>query len=203
MPKFIRTDNGEPFGVPTRDIVPIMSLWLKAWGIPPILNRPRTPTDNAKVERGQGTTSRWAELSLCPNLEFLQHNLDEACRMQREKFPVLRLGNVTRADLHQSLREVPRPFDSTKFNPRHAYDFLAEAKLPRKVCSSGTITLYGKAFTVGAKLKRQVMMIHFDADQLAWIVTEQNGTVCKTLPDERFSPIRLFNLTCQRTSLDS
>ena len=41
LPKVIRSDNGEPFGVPTRDVIPIVSLWLAAWGITPVLNRPQ------------------------------------------------------------------------------------------------------------------------------------------------------------------
>jgi transposase InsO family protein len=62
LPKAFRTDNGMPFGLPSRDSIPIMSLWLKGWGIHPILNRPKHPQDNAKVERAQGTSSRWAEI---------------------------------------------------------------------------------------------------------------------------------------------
>ena len=49
IPQALRSDNGEPFGVPSRDVVPFMSLWLAAWGIRPILNRPRRPTDNPNV----------------------------------------------------------------------------------------------------------------------------------------------------------
>ncbi|MEZ4991386.1 MAG: hypothetical protein R2824_13270 [Saprospiraceae bacterium] len=78
LPKAIRTDNGAPFGVPSRDVVPVMSLWLIAWGIQPILNRPRRPEQNAHVESNQGTSQRWAEVKQCQNLQQMQLRLDEA-----------------------------------------------------------------------------------------------------------------------------
>jgi len=108
MPKAVRNDNGEPFGVPTRDVVPIMSLWLAAWGIRPILNRPRRPTDNANVENNQGTSARWAETYRCASAGQMQERLDEAARCQRETYKVTRLGKVTRKELFSELYENPR-----------------------------------------------------------------------------------------------
>lgn len=197
MPKAIRSDNGEPFGVPTRDVVPIMSLWLKAWGITPILNRPRRPTDNAKVERAQGTTSRWAELAKCPDLAALQQALDTTCSIQREKYKVVRLGNVTRSQLYKSLFEKPRPFEEAQFEEERAYRYLALASMSRKVSSNGTIILYGKVFSVGLSNKSKILAIKFEPENIAWSVLEQSGTICKTLHDLRFDRHNLFNLTCQ------
>jgi hypothetical protein len=197
MPKAIRTDNGEPFGVPTRDVVPFMSLWLKAWNIIPILNRPRRPTDNAKVERGQGTTSRWAELSKCANLNMLQQQLDNACLTQREKYPVVRLGNVTRSQLHKSLEDKTRPFDQTIFDEKKAHAHLTLAVMPRKVSINGTIVIYNKVFSVGMSHKRKIMMIKFDPIHVAWMALDQTGSICKTIPDPRFQKESLFNLICQ------
>ena len=197
MPKAIRSDNGEPFGVPTRDVVPFMSLWLKAWGITPILNRPRRPTDNPKVERGQGTTSRWAELGKRANLAALQQALDEACLIQREKYRVVRLGNVTRGQLHKSLFEKPRPFEEARFEEKQAYQYLALAAMHRKVSSNGTINVYGKVFSIGPKHKGKVVIVKFNPPEIGWLVIEQSGAICKTLPDTRFDRNNLFNLTCQ------
>ena len=197
MPKAIRTDNGEPFGVPTRDVVPFMSLWLKAWNIIPILNRPRRPTDNAKVERGQGTTSRWAELSKCANLNMLQQQLDNACLTQREKYPVVRLGNVTRSQLYKSLEDKTRPFDQAIFDEKKAHVHLSLAVMPRKVSINGTIVIYNKVFSVGMSHKRKTMMIKFDPIQMAWMAIDQTGSICKTIPDSRFQKECLFNLICQ------
>lgn len=197
LPKAVRTDNGEPFGVPTRDVVPMMSLWLKAWGVTPILNPPRTPTDNPKVERGQGTTSRWAEPAKCRDLSALQRALDSACTVQREKYPVVRLGKVTRSQLHKSLFDKARPFDRTAFDIGKAHKHLAKALLPRKVSSNGVIAIYSKYFSVGVAHKGKVVMVKFNPANVSWLVLEQNGSVCNELPDPRFSKDCLLNLKCQ------
>ena len=197
MPKATRADNGEPFGVPTRDVVPPMSLWLKAWGIKPILNRVRRPTDNAVVERGQGTTSRWAEPGKCQNLAELQQRLDEACEVQREKYPVVRLGNVTRSQLHKSLHANPRPFGEARFNESAAHEHLAQAILPRKVSANGTIVLYSKVFSIGTIHKGKVVFAKFCPKGGAWLVFGKDGTLYKTLPENRFDGENLINLKCQ------
>ena len=197
MPKAARADNGEPFGVPTRDVVPMMSLWLRAWGVAPILNRPRRPTDNAVVERGQGTTSRWAEPGKCQNLAELQRNLDEACELQREKYPVVRLGNVTRSQLHKSLHENPRPFGQARFDEGAAQQYLALAIMPRKVSANGTIVLYGKVFSIGTKHKGKAVFAKFCPTEGGWLVIGQDGILYRTLPDHRFDRENLINLKCQ------
>jgi hypothetical protein len=197
MPKEIRTDNGEPFGVPTRDVVPIMSAFLKGWGIKHILNPPRRPTDNAVVERGQGTTSRWAEVGKCRDINELQQRLDEACLFQREKYPVTRLGHITRGALHKSLWENPRPFDHTQFDSLAAQQLLGEARYSRRVSSSGTISLYGKSFSVGASNKGKAVLAKFNPAELAWTVSFSDTTLCKCIPDPRFGRENLMNLNCQ------
>ena len=197
MPKAIRTDNGEPFGVPTRDVVPMMSLWLVAWGVVPILNRPRRPTDNAVVERGQGTTSRWAEPGKCQSLDELQRRLDEACELQREKYPVVRLGNVTRGQLHKSLHASPRPFGQARFDERAAQEYLALAIMPRKVSANGTIVLYSRVFSIGTMHKGKAVFAKFCPKAGGWLVMGQDGTLAKTLPDNRFDRENLINLKCQ------
>src|SRR3954468_7857520 len=63
LPTHIRVDNGKPFGDPQRCSIPELALWLTGLGIEVIWNRPRTPKDNAKVERMQATTSRWKRRS--------------------------------------------------------------------------------------------------------------------------------------------
>lgn len=199
MPKAIRTDNGLPFGVPCRDVVSMMSLWLKAWGIIPVLNRPRRPTDNPKVERAQGTTSRWAEVGKCANLTVLQQQLDEACLIQREKYPVLRLGKVTRAELFQSLEAKTRPFSQATFDEAKAYEHLSKLVMPRKVAENGMIVIYDKTFSVGAEHKRKTVFVKAKPDMPQWTVLDEKANIIKVLADPRFEREQLFNLTCQRT----
>ena len=194
MPKAVRSDNGEPFGVPTRDVVPIMSLWLAAWGIRPILNRPRRPTDNAH----EGTSARWADAYRCANIAQLQERLDEAARCQREAYKVVRLGKVTRKELFTELHENPRRFDESLFDEERAYQFLSQAVYPRKVSSCGTIALYSKSFSVGLQHKGAVVFCKFSPRDIAWLCLDKDKDILRTIPDERFSREKLYNLTvCQ------
>ena len=198
MPLAIRTDNGEPFGVPTRDVIPIISLWLVAWGITPILNRPRRPQDNAKVESNQGTASRWAEVYKCQSLEQMQMHLDEVCALQRDHFPVKRIGKATRNVVFKDLYTVARPFEKAVFDVQKAYCYLAQAVYPRKVSIGGTTSIYSKPFQVGTEHKGKTVFVKFDPQNVAWLFFDQNGDLLKTIHDPRFSYENLFNLTvCQ------
>jgi len=198
MPLAIRTDNGEPFGVPTRDVIPIMSLWLLAWGITPILNRPRRPQDNAKVECNQGTASRWAEVYKCQSMEQMQEHLDDVCAFQRDHFPVKRIGKLSRSQVFKDLYIVARPFEQARFEEQRAYNYLAQAIYPRKVSSGGKTTIYNKPFQVGAQHKGKTVFAKFDPANIAWLVLDESGNLIKTIPDPRFSRENLFNLTvCQ------
>lgn len=197
MPLAIKTDNGKPFGVPQRDRIPIMSLWLKAWGINPILTRPRHPTDNPKVERAQGTTSRWAELGACEDVQMLQLRLNEACLFQREVYKVRRLGYVTRCQLFKDISNKTRPFEQAIFHEKRAYIYLASIPLPRMVSPKGTVSIYGQVYSIGVQYKKQVVTLKYSPDDTAWLVLEQSGKICKTIPDTKFTRDNLFNLTCQ------
>lgn len=198
MPSAIRTDNGEPFGVPTRDVVPIMSLWLIAWGITPILNRPRRPQDNAKVESNQGTASRWAEVYTCKSLTQMQNQLDEVCILQRDHFPVKRIGNTSRNEVFKDLYSSIRPFDQAVFDEQKAYQHLAKVVYPRKVCASGSTTIYQKKFQVGHAHRGKTVFVKFDPHNIAWLFFDQSGNLLIAIHDPRFSRDNLFNLSiCQ------
>ena len=200
MPKAIRTDNGAPFGVPTRDVIPMMSLWLKAWGIEPILNRPKMPTDNPNVENNQHTSARWAEVYQCQDIQQMEQQLDEAALIQRDHFKVSRIGNVTRKQLYKRLYNNPRKFDSIQFNPQLAYELLQKAKYPRKISANGSIVIYDKAFSVGQKFKGQITILTFLPKKLSWVCKNQRGEILKVLKDTRFSKKNLLSLlVCQRT----
>lgn len=198
LPKAIRTDNGNPFGVPTRDAVPILSLWLLAWGIQPILNRPRRPQDNAKVERNQGTAARWAEVDNCPDVQTLQSRLHEAAEMQRHHYRVRKIGNVARSTLFKDLLQIKRPFVQTEFDEKKAYEYLAKAIYPRRVSSAGAICIHSKPFQAGYQHRGKVVFVKFDPAHIAWTVLDENQHILKIIPDPRFSKENLFNLTvCQ------
>ncbi len=53
---------------PQRKSIPPLALWLTAMNVVVIFNRPRRPTDNAKVERMQRTTKNWAQVKDCEDI---------------------------------------------------------------------------------------------------------------------------------------
>jgi hypothetical protein len=178
-----------------------MSLWLKAWDITPVLNPPRKPQSNAKVERAQGTSSRWAELHKAQNLEDLQLRLTQALRDQRETFPVKRLGQVSRASLfHKELYALERPYKEESFEIHRALSFLAQTLFIRKVDSQGTANNYGKDFQVGVSHKRQTVLFQFNVEKNVWEVSSRKQELLKSFPDKRFCRQMLLDLSiCQLT----
>jgi transposase InsO family protein len=198
LPKAFRTDNGMPFGLPSRDAIPIMSLWLKGWGITPILNRPKHPQDNAQVERIQGTSSRWAEISKATDIIDLQTRLNIIIEEQRDKYPVKRLKYAYRTQVFKNLYEIKRPFDDLKFDLHAVYDFLSSKTLQRKVSTSGDVSVYGKRTHIHFKLKGTLVFFKFDPINTQWVVLNSNKDILKCIPDDRFSKENILLLTvCQ------
>jgi hypothetical protein len=198
MPAAIRTDNGSPLGAPSRRVIPLVSLWLAAWGIRHILNRPRMPTDNPNVENNQATSARWAEIHTCENLLEVEAKLEEAALYQRDHFKVSRLKKVTRKALYTNLYDNPKQFSQVKFDPQKAYDLLAKAVYPRKISANGVITIYDKPFSIGTKHRGLVVFVVFDPLNQQWLCMDQHQQIIKVLPDPRFTPQNLYNLNiCQ------
>lgn len=198
LPKAIRTDNGSPLGVPARTVIPIVSLWLAAWGVRHILNRPKRPTDNPNVENNQHTSARWAEIYHCADHLEMEQKLIQACVYQRDFFKVSRLGKVTRKNLYPELYDNPRPFDPQSFDEHKAYQLLARAIYTRKISDNGVITIYDQPFSIGRKHRGAIVFVTFSPSEVAWICIDQNKEILKVLPDPRFSRDNLYNLTiCQ------
>lgn len=198
LPDKIKTDNGDPFGVPSRDVIPLMSLWLRGWGIIPILNRPKRPQDNAVVERTQGTSSRWAEVEKAADAQDLQIRLNLAIEEHRDKYPVKRLGLSTRTSVFPNLYTPKKRFDEKDFNINDVYSFLADKTLQRKVSSTGIVALYSKHLQVHLQFKGQYVFLKFDGLKLGWNVFNHKNEKIKFIPDNRFTKenIILLNL-CQ------
>src|SRR3954462_14865675 len=115
QPGAIRVDNGAPFGSPNGYALPPLSLWLIAQGVHMIWNKPYRPTQNAKVEKLQDTTSRWAEVTTAHNTEELQQRLEGIVIVQREHYPVQRLGGKPRLEAFPVLLSGKRPYRPEDF----------------------------------------------------------------------------------------
>lgn len=200
MPDSIRVDNGQPFGDPRGSTIPVLALWLIAIGVNVIWNRPRRPTDNAQVERMQGTTARWAEVNNAPDLKQLQIRLNQAIVLQRERYQVRRLGSRTRLQVFPQLNTPRRTFLQLGFEPMRVYHFLAQLTMVRKVSSDGRISIYGRNYQLGMRAARQEVQVSLDQRTLEWICTDDKGNAIKRVPARGMTNDDIWLLTvCERT----
>jgi hypothetical protein len=179
VPRGIHIDNGMPFGSPTKDMTPVLAFWLIGLGITVTWSRPRTPTDNAKVERCQGVTANWVEPEKCANLTVLGENLDHACRIQREEYPTRVFKGKTRLAAFPTLKQNPRKWANTKFNIQFVFQFLAKGKWIRKTCKRGQFWIFAKRWNLGVKYAKESIFIRFDIETTEWVVSDQHGKEAK------------------------
>jgi hypothetical protein len=151
-------------------------------GIEVIWNPPRSPRKNAKVERSQGTLGRWTEYENCPNSYELQKRLSEQANFYNYHFPIRRKKYKTRIQLFPKLAHNPRKWNPKDFKLTRVLDFLKNARWQRKIASSGTISIYGKVYSVGKKYQRQVASLKLNAVTNQWLVYSENGQLIAHLP---------------------
>lgn len=200
MPKSIRVDNGMPLGDPQRKSIPELALWLIAKGIDVIFNRPRQPTDNAKVERMQRTTKNWAEIADSKNIEDLNLKLKMASIFQREKYKVTRLQNRTRLEVFPSLYSNNKIYDPHDFQIDRAYKRLEGWTFIRKVSTGSQLALYGQSYFIGKGYRNQYLTAKFNTEKICWeICDNQHQQIC-TFPARNLESENIKNLTVgQRT----
>ena len=195
----LRVDNGLPLGNPKMSSTTPLALWLIAMDVDMIWNKPACPQQNAKVERAQGTSSRWSEISKCRNIEHLQKRLDEEAVVQRENFRVTRLKMKTRLEAFPELETSRRFYDASTFNAQRVYDFLGDKKYVRKTTKVGQLELYGQLFNVSTKYGKLWIQIKFDAQNKNWLFFDDVKMIA-TIKAEHLSGKNILNLTvCQRT----
>lgn len=194
-PGSVRVDNGEPFGSPATDTPPPLSLWLICHDIDVIWNKPRSPQMNGVVERLQGTSSRWAEITQCASYGELQQRLDEEAHVQRCLFPVARLGNKTRLETFPSLEKSIREWTPDGFCPERAYGFLSQKIFTRKVSSSGHLTHFGQKVYGLSHLKGQMVQLKLNAASLEWEVYHDYKIAKKYSALPQLSKESLMNLS--------
>lgn len=190
-----------PLGDPQRKSIPELALWLIAKGVQVIFNRPRQPTDNAKVERMQRTTKNWAEIETAYNAEDLKQKLQIACIFQREKFKVSRLGNKTRLEIFPSLLLKKKIYDPSFFEVQKAYQRLEGWTFIRKVSSGKQLALYGQSYFIGQEYRNQYLTAMFDAQSITWRILDNQHKLITSFPARNLKPENIQNLTVgQRTS---
>ena len=93
-----------------------------------LFNPPRTPTKNAKVERCQGTTGKWADAANSENLEIFRANLDYAVRAQRETYKTRVCNGKTCMEYYSQLKTNIRRFNCQDFEKQRVLKFLQKGK---------------------------------------------------------------------------
>lgn len=201
LPEAVRVDNGLPFGDPQRKVIPVLALWLIGHGIAVLWNRPRQPTDNAKVERMQQTTRHWVDLGRCPSVAVLQARLARVALVQREQYPVSRLGFRSRAAVYPGLYQPRRAYCAEAFDIRRVYGYLSACRLVRKVLSNGQASLYGHGYQIGERYCGEMIAVGFDAAEVAWIFYDGRGEEIRRHRARQLSASDVLSLSVsQRTA---
>jgi hypothetical protein len=191
-------DNGKPFGDPQRSSVPELALWLIALGVKVIWNRPRSPRDNAKVERMQGTTSRWAGIQSCCNCTELQSRLDEVAQLQRETYQVKRLGYQSRKQCYPQLWSNSRTYSSQCFEVSRVECYLSQVTFVRKVTSRGLFSFYAQSVYIGYAHRAKTISLSYDATHKQFMIAEPDGSIIACLAADNFSSQNIEGLSvCQ------
>jgi len=199
QPASMRVDNGAPFGSPTGYAPPPLSLWLIAQGVNMIWNKPYCPTQNARVEKLQDTTSRWAEISQAQTPDQLQQRLEAIAVIQREHYPVQRLAGKTRLEAFPQLTEGKRPYRPADFQLRRVWSFFHQCVYTRKLSNKGVLTHFNQQTCIGAAYRNQWAQVRLSADGQWWEVLV-NDKVVKTIADTHLTEEHLQQLTSYQTA---
>lgn len=191
----LRVDNGHPFGTPTRQAYSPLFLHLLALGIQVHINPVRSPKHNAKVERTQGTTCRWADPPTCTDYLELQQRLNEAVIIQRQYYPSRACQGKTRTQYYPKLLSNPKRFHPSDFDMNRVYQFLAKSRWKRKVSSHGAVSVFNKAYQVGYKHRGKSIIVHFDAFNLCWSFKDQNNQLLTSHKAVNITEQHLKNLS--------
>jgi hypothetical protein len=153
-------------------------LWLIGLGVVPDWNPARQPWLNPKVERNNGVTQQWVEISDCPDHATLKDRLAWAGRMQRELYPA-RDGR-TRLEAYPELARILRPY-SVEAEPDlwqlgRVDAFLAGRSWHRRADRYGTIWLYNRGRCLGKANAGKEVEVEFDPETRHWAVADASDS---------------------------
>jgi hypothetical protein len=190
----MRVDNGEPLGSPQPNTTSSLALWLIGQDVDMIFNKPRCPQANAKVERMQEVSARWAELTKARDGVDLQNRLHQAACFQREGFGVSRLSGQTRLAAFPQLETSRRPYAARNFDAGRVHRFLASKVYVRLVSATGQLDHFGERTSVGRAYKGQSVSLRLSLLGPTWQVY-LGDKLLKTYPALSLSRERLESLS--------
>jgi transposase InsO family protein len=177
LPQRLRVDNGAPWAT-WADLPPALALWLIGVGIEMIWNRPRCPTQNAKVERCNGLIASWGDPATWADAAAWEAHVEALVVCQRERYRPRKLGRPRLGaypELTQNPRSYPGTGDPEPFELARVQQWLAQRRWPRRVSKIGQITFYGKAHRVGRAWAGETVWLRFDAKTSEWVVEAKDG----------------------------
>jgi hypothetical protein len=155
-----------------------LALWLIGLGIEMIWNRPRCPTQNAKVERCNGLIASWGDPGTCADPAAWEARVGALVVCQRERYRTRKLGRP-RLAAYPELQQNPRPYPAEAatepFVLARVQQWLAARRWPRRVSKIGQITFYGKAHRVGRAWAGETVWLRFDPQTSQWVVEGKEG----------------------------
>jgi transposase InsO family protein len=182
IPRWIKVDNGRPFGDPQLELIPPLSLWLIGLGIKVIWNKPRCPQQNAKVERSQDTMARWTDSEKCKDYFDLQLRLWEQAHFYNYHFPLRAFKNITRIEVFPKLIHSARNWNPNALSLEPILAFLSKGTWKRSVSKVGQINMYNRKFSVGMAYKGQRVSIKLCPIRNSWIIYDSVGKYIKSVP---------------------
>ena len=144
-------------------------------GIKVIWNKPRSPKENAKVERSQGVMARWTEFKKCHDTFDLQQRLWEEANFYNYHFPIRGFENKTRKEQFPKLAFTGQKWNPKNFKLNRMLTFLSKGSWKRTVSKVGQIPMYNKRFSVGMPYKHQTVSIKLCPDKNTWEVFDPLG----------------------------
>jgi hypothetical protein len=194
-PARLRVDNGMPWGS-HGDLPTDLALWLGGLGVAVRANPPRRPQHNGVVERSQGTAKSWAEPGRCGSADELQRRLDEADSRQRDLYPSIR--GLARIEAYPGLAHSGRAYDLTA-EPRcwdlaAAWELLARHVVPRRVDSSGKVSVYRRSMYVGPRRVGRDVYVGFDPIAGRWSVQDEHGVELRRIEPEALDATSICEL---------
>lgn len=200
-PQSLRVDNGSPWG--SRGELPTdLALWLIGLGVRMIWNPPCQPQKNGVVERSQGTGKRWSEPFRCRTACELQRHIDEMDAIHLAEYQVA--DGRTRLELFPELAHSGAPYrretELSLWSWDRVAEFLAPIVTPRKIDSSGNVTIYERSHYVGRAYRGQTVYTAFDPSTCEWIFRDEHDNQLRTKPAAELQPksILALNVTYRR-----
>jgi hypothetical protein len=200
LPLEMRLDNGWPWGG-WFDLPTPLALDLAGLGLGLHYNDPRSPRQNAVVERSHQTSQGWAEPHACACTAELQARLDETDAIQRGEYP--HKWAKSRMEAYPGLAHSGRVYSSEwerqRWSLAEAQQYLASHVALRRVGREGRVSVYDRRYSVGRVNGGKAAMVQYDPESGEWLFSSQEGILWCRHPAEQITAgrVRALDLSAE------